>query len=178
MNRTFLAALTILVCLSSGNATAQSYLSDKAQVSGQRLEQEIETRLRQFGIEIIEAKDWNEARLHRDPNMTAVIKNAPYVSIYGHHARIEFLLLHQGRQILIEVKRQRSPGSTDEKLPYVYENALANLALGREFVLIMEGEGWRPGAITWIKTKAAETENFTVFRPPQFYQWIDAQIAP
>ncbi|NOX82854.1 MAG: hypothetical protein GXP06_07690 [Alphaproteobacteria bacterium] len=109
--------------------------------------------------------------------MTAVIKNAPYVSIYGHRARIEFLLLHQGRQILIEVKRQRSPGSTDEKLPYVYENALANLALGREFVLIVEGEGWRPGAITWIKTKAAETKNFTVFHPPQFYQWIDAQIA-
>lgn len=145
-------------------------------MSGQQLEDQIEDGLRDLGIEIIQIKDWKEARLYQEPNLTAVIKNAPYKSIYGHRARMEFLLLDDGRQYLIEVKRQRTAGSTDEKLPYVFANALENIAIDREFILIMEGNGWKAGAVAWIQNKAKITKGFYVMSPESFRQWVRSNI--
>ncbi|MCR9080138.1 MAG: hypothetical protein NXH78_13660 [Hyphomonadaceae bacterium] len=105
-----------------------------------------------------------------------MIQNVPYVSIYGHDARIEFLFLHRGRQILIEAKRQESSGSTDEKLPYVFANAEANIAQGREFLLILEGEGWKRGARKWISDKAEQTDGFSVITSEAFEAWLDRQL--
>lgn len=145
---------------------------DNAQVSGRRLEKQIENGLRDLGLEIIEIKNWKEARLYEEPNLTAVIKNVPYKSIYGHRARMEFLLLNMGKQYLIEVKRQRSKGSTDEKLPYVFSNALENLKIGRQYILIMDGDGWKSGAVDWINNKAKLTDGFYVMSPNEFLEWI------
>lgn len=101
-----------------------------------------------------------------------MVLNAPYLSIYGHRARIEFLVLHQGRQILIEAKRQKTPGSTDEKLPYVFANAEVNIEQGREFLLVMDGDGWKPGALKWVYSKADQTDGFTVIGLDEFDDWL------
>ncbi len=176
MNLIYRTVVIFLPIFWSISAVAEPDPSDKAQVSGRQLEVQIEVNLRNLGLEIIQSKNWNEARLYREPSLTAVVKNVRYKSIYGHRPRVEFLLLDEGRRFLIEVKRQRVAGSVDEKLPYVYENALLNLKSGYDFILVIEGEGWKPGAIKWIKNKAELTEGFNVMSPTGFLNWVRANI--
>lgn len=159
---------------SSEAVTDGNIPSGRAEVSGQALEDEIEEELRQHGFEIIRAKDWNQTEFDDAPNLRKVILDAPYASIYGHKARIEFLLLLSGRRILIETKRQKTSGSTDEKLPYVFANAKTNIALGQEFILVLDGPGWKKGAIKWIEERAAETEGFSVLTRSAFLLWLES----
>ncbi|MEO0924091.1 MAG: PD-(D/E)XK nuclease superfamily protein [Pseudomonadota bacterium] len=143
-------------------------------LSGIKLEQEIEAGFRARGFEIIKARDWDQVEPQANDDVRKVILDAPYASIYGHAARIEFLMFVKGRRILIEVKRQRTSGSTDEKLPYVFANAKLNIGFGQEFILIMDGAGWKAGAQSWINDRAEETEGLTVFKPASFFQWLEA----
>ncbi len=143
--------------------------------SGADLEATIENGLRTIGFEIIANSQWQESRLYANPDLSAIITNAPYRSIYGHRARIEFLIVLRGTQILVETKRQNVAGSVDEKLPYVYLNAVANIP-EREFVLVMDGDGWKPEARRWITAKAADTPGFYVFTPDAFLAWIEARF--
>lgn len=115
-----------------------------------------------------ESSDWNEARLYENPDLRIVVKNAPYSTIYGHRSRIEFLvILGAERQIIVEAKRQSTSGSTDEKFPYVYLNAVKNIP-DREYVLVLDGNGWKEEALDWINAKAAETRWFYVLDAPFF----------
>ena len=141
--------------------------------SGRGLEQQIEDGFRQRGFEIVRASEWDQSEERDNPTLRKVILDAPYASIYGHAARIEFLLLLPDRRILIEVKRQRTSGSTDEKLPYVYANAELNIEFGHEFFLIMDGDGWKPGAVKWTRDRAAENDNFSVYTPEEFFAWLE-----
>lgn len=147
-----------------------------ASSSGLSLEKRIQGDLQAAGYEIIASKDWNEARLYQTENPRFVILDAPYNSIYGHRARIEFLIILGDRQILVETKRQRVPGSVDEKLPYVYLNALNNLP-EREFILIVEGNGFKPGAIDWINARAGETDGFSVLAPDELVEWLARDVS-
>ena len=85
-------------------------------------------------------------------------------------ARIEFLLIGTERT-LIEVKRQTSPGSVDEKLALVWLNAVANRPTYR-FVLIMDGDGVRPHVRRWIEAKAAAEDGFEMLRSEGFKVWL------
>ena len=150
--------------------------AENATSSGQDFEDEIEDGIAALGFEIIQASQWKESRLYQDPDLRIVIKNAPYSTIYGHRARIEFLIiLGAERQILVEVKRQRVSGSTDEKFPYVYLNALKNIP-DRELILVLDGNGWKEEAVAWIKQRADNTKGFSVVDPAGFLVWLKAQI--
>lgn len=127
------------------------------------------------GFEIIPNADWRESILYERENPRIAVLDAPYQSIYGHRTRIEFLLILGERQILVEAKRQSSSGSVDEKLPYVFLNALENMP-EREFVFVMDGEGWREGARAWIEARAAETPGFTVLAPDELSAWLAAPL--
>lgn len=143
--------------------------------SGHRLESEIRGGLEDAGLELIKSSQWNEARLYKEPDLTAVITNAPYQTVFGHRARIEFLILHNGRQILVETKRQNVAGSVDEKLAYVYLNAVKNIP-DRDYILVMDGDGWKPEAKRWILDKATQTPGFYVLSPTDFFAWIRGEI--
>ena len=97
--------------------------------------------------------------------------NAPYRSIDGHKARIEFLIIRSKRQILCEVKHQAVEGSADEKMPFVFETARLNIKDGREYIFVMGGGGWKPGAVAWIRQKSKETPGFKVFNKDEFATW-------
>jgi len=149
----------------------------RANQSGLGLEDRIEAALADTGFEIIRYADWNEARLYESDHPRFVVLDPPYTSIYGHRARIEFRVIDGARQILIEAKRQNVAGSTDEKLPYVFHNALANIETGVEFVLVMEGAGWKPGAVIWIRAQADATDGFDVFTFSEFEDWAARELA-
>jgi hypothetical protein len=171
-------ALTAAAFFWSANALSQDALAaarENAAQSGLSFEQSIEEDLSALGLEVIAARDWRESRLYENPALSAVITNARYKTIYGHDARIEFLLILKGRQILVEAKYQDVRGSTDEKLAYVYLNAVENIP-EREFALVIDGEGWRPEARRWIEDKARETEGFYVFDPDAFIEWARSQL--
>ncbi len=73
-------------------------------------------------------------------------------SIYGHPLRIDIvidLIAAYPQGLAIEIKRQNSSGSVDEKIPY----AIANIkeALPMPGVLILDGAGMKRGARRWAE---------------------------
>lgn len=99
------------------------------------------------------------------------MRNAPYRSVFGHGARIEFLLVLGGTRYLVEAKNMRVSGSMDEKLAFVLLNARHNRP-DHEFVLVMDGKGWRPEARRWIATMARDEEGFHVVTPTGLKSWL------
>ena len=163
-----MAVLMALLCAAPGLAQRSANAPTE---SGQLLEAGIAGILARKGFTILRHGDWNEAEMHRKPQPKFLVTDVPYKSIYGHKARMEFLMIDGARQILIEAKRQGSSGSTDEKLPYVYLNALANLP-ERAMILVMSGKGWKGGAVKWIRGKAEETDGFYVITVDEFIEWV------
>jgi len=167
--RIFFTAMALLLLLCAGHARADG--RDGAEKAGRAFEHEIQGILERAGFTVIASSDWNEATLYKTPTPRIVVTNAPYVSIYGHRARIEFLIISGQRQILCEVKHQATEGSADEKMPFIYETARANLG-EREYIFVMGGDGWKPGAVTWIRRKAKKTPGFKVFNRDEFAAWV------
>lgn len=166
----------VVAALASLAAVAQTS-GGTANAEGASLEATIEAVLVEQGFEIIPARDWRQSMVYERDALRVAVTNAPYQTIYGGRSYIEFLLLMDDRQILIEAKRQSRSGSVDEKLPFVYLNALANLP-DSEFVLVMDGEGWRRGARDWIEARAAETPGFTVMAPDALASWLATPLCP
>lgn len=58
-------------------------------------------------------------------------------------------------EIRIECKWQQVAGSVDEKLPYLYLNSIEAMP-ERHIVVIIDGKGWKSGAIPWLKEAASQ----------------------
>lgn len=68
--------------------------------------------------------------------------------------------------------RQRVPGSNGEKLAFVFLNAELNIDVDTSFIVVMDGEGWKPGAVTWLNARALETDGFDVFSLSGLDSWL------
>ena len=81
-------------------------------------------------------------------------RNVPFKSIYGTLSRSEFVAqsTRLGRRVRIECKNQDVSGSVDEKLPYLFLN-MRDQTEENEIVFVMSGDGFRNGAIAWLKAK-------------------------
>ncbi len=82
------------------------------------------------------------------------ITNAPYITIYKHKGKTEYLLVNKelGRTWRIECKWQQSAGSVDEKFPYLYLSCIEAYE-EQEIILIIDGEGQKKGSLEWLKSK-------------------------
>lgn len=149
--------------------------AQKAHFSGTLAEASIEGMLRSLGFTVARYSYWEKHREDFEGTRRLVLKNAPYRSIYGHKARMEFLLLFAGRKILIQSKRLNVSGSADEKLPYVYLNALHNLP-DYETMIIHSGTGWKKESLDWVREKARETAGFHVFSHDEFIDWAFKEL--
>jgi hypothetical protein len=101
-------------------------------------------------------------------------KNAPYESIYGTRCRSEFLLQLGERKIRIECKYQSVAGSVDEKLPYLMMNFTQQVPED-ETIIIIDGDGWRPGAVQWLRT-ACEGTKCKVFSSVEFLFYVATEF--
>lgn len=126
----------------------------KAATNGAKFEDKVEGFITK-SLEIPSRK-WSEdaGRLISD---NVLLKNAPYESIYGTKCRSEFLLKYQGHDIRIECKYQQSAGSVDEKLPYLMMNFTQKVD-EEETIIITHGEGFRDGAINWLRESCRDTK--------------------
>lgn len=87
-----------------------------------------------------------------------VVKEAPFTTIYNSAGRTEFVIVDQTppfRRIRVESKYQASTGSVDEKYPYMFLNAVEQYP-EKEIILIVDGDGYKPGARDWLERKINE----------------------
>lgn len=135
---------------------------NEANRSGQFLEHSIENEFRRRGVAVFEADSARETNADWVTECF-LMRNAPYTSIYGCESRSEFLYrdcrLHS--DIRIECRWQQCPGSVDEKLPYLYMNALEAMP-EQEVWLVVEGGGARPASVEWLKRKCEHVSAKTI----------------
>lgn len=127
----------------------------QANVSGNMLEDTVKNIFSKKGFVIAKYSDW-EKNPHQFGTELLLI-NAKFETIYKHKGTTEFLLLSEkfGLRIRIECKWQQVSGSVDEKLPYLYLNCIE--AMPEDWIIIIiDGTGWKLGAIEWLKTAIKE----------------------
>ena len=136
--------------------------------SGAMLENAVESAFIKKGFQLVKYRDWAKNKDKFGEEL--ILKDAPYDTIYGHKGKTEFLILSKkyDLEIRIECKWQQVPGSVDEKLPYLYLNAIEKIQ-ERNFILLIDGDGWKKGAITWFKD-AVKNKRYVA---PEYNKFID-----
>ena len=80
------------------------------------------------------------------------------MGIYNTKLRFDFYL--PDLDIVIEAKFQNSPGTVDEKYPYLFENMKS---INKKVLIVYGGGKARPGAISWLKNKCMENDQIELF---------------
>jgi len=153
----------------------------RSNVTGNQLEVAVKTVLQGKGFEIINYRIWEKNKENYGNEL--LLENVPFTTIYEHKGNTEFLLKSKkyGLEIRIECKWQQSAGSVDEKLPYVYLNAIEAMPESTIMILI-DGDGWKQGAIKWLKdaveqkkytTEELRNKKIMVFNLKEFFTWAN-----
>ena len=145
----------------------------KASITGNILEKQVQNLFLEKGFEIVKYSKWikNKTKFSQE----LLLKHVPYSSIYNHKGYTEFLLISKklDKEIRIECKWQQSSGSVDEKLPYLFLNATTNMK-EKEIMIIIDGGGWKEGAIPWLKGAVKNSEHkdrIKVLSLAEFLTW-------
>ena len=153
----------------------------KGNVTGNQLENAVKAVLKEKGFEIVKYRIWKDAKEKYGEEL--LLYNVPFQTVYNHNGNTEFLLLSKkfDLEIRIECKWQQSSGSVDEKLPYLYLNAIETMP-EKSILILIDGSGWKPGAIQWLRDavnhkKYTTAENrdkqIYVFNLTQFFTWAN-----
>ena len=112
-----------------------------------------------------------------------LLRNVPYTTLYDGRGFTEFLLVSHkfNLKIRIECKWQQTAGSVDEKLPHVYLSAVGAIP-ENEVIILIDGKGFREGAITWLKNVAEQrkympcdkqNKNISIMNSTEFLTWCN-----
>ncbi len=153
-----------------------------ANLNGHSVEGVLEHLFSTKGFTILPSAQYEQTPPERRPGGNVVLKNVPYETIYGSQGRTEFVVISGSRRIRIESKYQSSPGSVDEKFPYMLLNAIQTYP-EPEVVLLVTGGGYKPGAYQWLHNQiAANWLNFqgrgksiSLMGLDQFITWFNRQ---
>ncbi len=106
-----------------------------------------------FGLLKIPVMSEAEYRLAQVQPPVVAVKGVRFTNIYGYYGTTDFVLRDSVRGIEIRFwcKWQETAGTVDEKLPYL----VANLKRfpEKEVIFLAGGDGWRYGALDWLKAK-------------------------
>lgn len=155
----------------------------RANRSGRVLENVVESVFQTHGYRVLRYSEWNRQPDRFADESRLLLKNVPYTTIYGHQGRSEFVVVVQGEPLLrIECKWQQSPGSVDEKFPYLYLNA-AEMMEERTVLIIVDGGGAKPRAIEWLRRAAQERlflkepdKMIRVMNQTEFVVWANLEL--
>lgn len=146
-----------------------------ANKSGKWLEDEVEKTLNFYNIPSINFRlvgaRFGKKITKQNPK-GFLLKNVPYINMYGHESRGEFVLQLSNRgPIRIECRRQDVRGSVDEKLPYLIGNCYSFEE--KDIILVIEGKGMREAARKFVvnATRAIAYKNVKVMTCNQFKYW-------
>lgn len=155
----------------------------KANKSGNVLEKTVEGTLAGHGYVPIGENLAKKQRLGFLLNQTNLPKRYArqvYIGtgIYGTEIYVDFYILGSTSipsGLIIECKWQQTGGSVDEKLPYVNLN-IQNCYPAPAVVLI-DGGGMKPGAITWLKAQILHNQNLLqVHDLTSFIKWTNNNL--
>lgn len=153
----------------------------KGNKTGNLLERTIRTILTEKGFRLVKYRDWEQNKENYGKEL--LLENAPYTTIYNHKGKTEFLLKSEKYrlQTRIECKWQQVAGSVDEKLPYLYLNCIEAMP-EYDIIILIDGDGWKPGSIAWLKQAATEgryktgelnLKNIRIFSVTEFMTWAN-----
>jgi|APGre2960657373_1045057.scaffolds.fasta_scaffold45342_2 hypothetical protein len=147
--------------------------------TGKVLETFVVNLLLSSGYNTIPYSNWKSSVVTKGKHL---IRHYPYVSIYGSgRSQTEFVIQDDSRMIRVECKWQQVSGSVDEKLPYLYMNAVESFP-EKEIILLIDGGGFKPGAISWINKKTAEynfsksDKKIKVMTMMEFQIWVNKKM--
>ncbi|WP_187142814.1 PD-(D/E)XK nuclease superfamily protein [Thermanaerosceptrum fracticalcis] len=151
-----------------------------ANSTGGTLEKSVVGALTSKGFQVVPYRKW--IKCPKNYGNELLLTNAPYKTIYNHSGNSEFLLLSNkyNMRIRIECKWQQSAGSVDEKFPYLYLNAVEVMPEA-EIIIIVDGGGYKKGAVEWLKSAAAEKKYIKTNNPKkirimnlsEFLVWVN-----
>lgn len=164
----YYALLLLVLC---GGLSVFSYAEAATQgahanISGQKLEDAVQNLLIDKGFHIEKHSGYGGKMTEltmKNRYRRLALRQPPYTTLYGGPGRCDFILLAKelGTDIWIETKRMTLAGSVDEKLPHTFLNALAANP-GRHVIIIIDGDGWRDGALQWLRA-AVKDRRWAVF---------------
>lgn len=100
------------------------------------------------------------------------------MGIYDTDIYVDFFLVDAtstNSGIIIECKWQQTGGSVDEKLPYV--NLNIQHCYPAPTIVLIDGYGMRPGAISWLEAQVATNQNLmAVHSLPSFIAWANNSL--
>lgn len=150
----------------------------QANLTGKVLEDLVASVFKSHNFEIVEYAEYA-----RNPasEQDRLVRNIPYETIYGHQGKTEFLVdsPRRGLRFRIECKWQQSAGSVDEKFPYLIENCKS---LPESMVVILiDGKGYKDGALAWLKKAAARcgetgVKDIRVYDMSEFVIWANGMF--
>jgi len=142
---------------------------------GGMLESTVKSVLQRHGFELVAYSAYSKRPEKYGAEL--LLTNMPYDTIYiPHKGKTEFLLVSKryGFRIRIECKWQQSNGSVDEKLPYLYLNCIETMPESH-IIIVIDGEGWKKGAVEWLKTAVAKKKYMTVKNADKMIQVFNLQ---
>lgn len=153
----------------------------KSNVTGNQLEVAVKTVLTGKGFEVVNYRLWEKQKEKFGEEL--LLENVPFTTIYGHRGNTEFLLLSKKYQLQmrIECKWQQVAGSVDEKLPYLYLNAIEAMP-ETSILILIDGSGWKAGALNWLKdavsqrrytTEKNRNKEIRIFSLAEFFTWAN-----
>lgn len=166
----------LLIPFSYSLASQELTPGARAVDSGQLVQDYIRRTFKDIGFVVLAHSEW-EKKKEKYYGEDLLLTHVPYSTIYNHTGRMKFLIKSSkiDKEIYVSPKRQSRPGSFDERLPYVYLNAKRSLP-DKETILIMTGQGWRDGAVKWIRQRAEDTDGFYVMNHEQFKEWANRKF--
>lgn len=107
-----------------------------------------------------------------------VVRNVPYISLYGCLSRSEYVIADNNRKIRVECRWQSCPGSVDEKFPYLLRNAVECMP-EQEVLLLLGGDGARTEAVAWLRRGAQQVAHKTIYvlNINEFPGWVRKELA-
>jgi PD-(D/E)XK nuclease superfamily domain len=95
-------------------------------------------------------------------------------SIYGTTIRADFVLhnlIEFPGGLVLESKWQDSEGTADEKFPYLVAN-IHGAGYGYPVVVVLGGNGYKPGAVVWIRQQVDGRRLLAVFSWEELQSWL------
>lgn len=90
--------------------------------------------------------------------------------------RVDFLIFHPTKwpnKLMVECKWQSSPGTVDEKFPYLVLS-MKQIA-DCQSIILLAGGGYRPGAVKWLLEQ--QTENMIVLEGlDKIIRWANIEL--
>jgi predicted nucleic-acid-binding Zn-ribbon protein len=130
---------------------------EKANITGNQLEQFVERILKQKGY----TEFWDH-KTTAFANRMAIggrqyIKQLPCgLTIYDSPRKVDFFIINRDlfpEDLIIECKWQQVSGSVDEKYPFLLFNILKT---GVPTVILLDGSGYKKAAMKWLKDQVHE----------------------